>query len=43
MCIRDRAYTDYKGMMDLVEELYIRLAERVCGSTHITVSYTHLQ
>ena len=31
-----QAYTDYKGMMDLVEELYIRLAERVCGSTHIT-------
>ena len=31
-----QAYTDYKGMMDLVEELHIRLAERVCGSTHIT-------
>ena len=31
-----QAYTDYKGMMDLVEELYIRLAERICGSTHIT-------
>ena len=31
-----QAYTDYKGMMDLVEELYIRLAKRVCGSTHIT-------
>ena len=31
-----QAYTDYKGMMDLVEELYIRLVERVCGSTHIT-------
>lgn len=31
-----QAYTDYTGMMDLVEELYIRLAERVCGSTHIT-------
>ena len=31
-----QAYTDYKGMMDLVEELYTRLAERVCGSTHIT-------
>ncbi|MGN1249656.1 MAG: amino acid--tRNA ligase-related protein, partial [Candidatus Spyradocola sp.] len=28
--------TDYKGMMDLVEELYIRLAQRVCGSTTIT-------
>ena len=31
-----QAYTDYKGMMDLVEELYIHLAKRVCGSTHIT-------
>ena len=31
-----QAYTDYKGMMDLVEELYIRLAQRVCGSTTIT-------
>ncbi len=27
-----QAFTDYKGMMDLVEELYKRLAERVCGS-----------
>ncbi len=30
------AYTDYRGMMDLVEELYPRLARRVCGSTTIT-------
>ena len=27
-----QAFTDYHGMMDLVEELYQRLAERVCGS-----------
>ncbi len=27
-----QAYTDFEGMMDLVEELYKRLAERVCGS-----------
>jgi len=27
-----QAYTDYKGMMDLVEELYQLLAEKVCGS-----------
>ena len=27
-----QAFTDYKGMMDLVEELYKMLAERVCGS-----------
>ena len=31
-----QAYTDYKGMMDLVEELYIRLAKAICGDTHIT-------
>lgn len=31
-----QAYTDYKGMMDLVEELYIRLAKNICGSTKIT-------
>ena len=30
------AYTDYHGMMDLVEELYKMLAEKVCGSTKIT-------
>ena len=27
-----RAFTDYKGMMDLVEELYKRLAQKICGS-----------
>lgn len=27
-----QAFTDYKGMMDLVEELYKLLAEKVCGS-----------
>lgn len=26
------AYTDYYGMMDLVEELYTMLAEKICGS-----------
>jgi len=31
-----QAYTDFHGMMDLVEELYKRLAEKVCGSTKIT-------
>ena len=30
-----QAFTDYYGMMELVEELYPRLAERVCGSTTI--------
>lgn len=31
-----QAYTDYRGMMDLIEELNIYLAEKVCGSTSIT-------
>ena len=31
-----QAYTDFEGMMDLVEELYTMLAERICGSTVIT-------
>ena len=30
-----QAYTDYKGMMDLVEELYKLLAEKICGSLEI--------
>ncbi len=31
-----QAYTDFHGMMDLVEELYKMLAEEVCGSSVIT-------
>ena len=31
-----QAYTDYYGMMDLVEELYKMLAKEVCGDTKIT-------
>ena len=31
-----QAYTDYKGMMDLVEDLNRMLAEKICGSTIIT-------
>ena len=27
-----QAFTDYKGMMDLVEDLYKQLAEKICGS-----------
>ena len=30
------AFTDYYGMMDLVEELYKMLAQQICGSTKIT-------
>ena len=31
-----QAYTDYHGMMDLVEELNTMLAEKICGSKVIT-------
>ncbi len=31
-----QAYTDYYGMMDLVEELYKLLADKVCGTRQIT-------
>lgn len=31
-----QAFTDFHGMMDLVEELYKRLAINICGSLHIT-------
>ncbi len=31
-----QAYTDYKGMMDIVTEMYPMLAEKICGSTTIT-------
>ena len=27
-----QAFTDFHGMMDLVEELYKRLAQKICGS-----------
>jgi len=30
-----QAYTDYKGMMDLVVEMNTMLAEKICGSTKI--------
>ena len=37
-----QAFTDYYGMMDLVEELYKLLAEKVCGSTVITYQGTEI-
>ncbi len=37
-----QAYTDYHGMMDLVEELYIELTEKVCGSTTIMYQGTEI-
>ena len=37
-----QAFTDYYGMMDLVEELYKMLAQEVCGSTKITYQGTEI-
>ena len=37
-----QAFTDYYGMMDLVEELYKMLAVEVCGSTKITYQGTEI-
>ena len=36
------AFTDYYGMMDLVEELYKKLAVEICGSTKITYQGTEI-
>lgn len=35
-----QAYTDYKGMMDLIEDLYKTVTEKVCGTTDITYQGT---
>ena len=37
-----QAYTDYKGMMDLVEEMHKRIAAKVCGTTTITYQGTEI-
>ena len=37
-----QAFTDYYGMMDLVEELYKMLATEICGSTKITYQGTEI-
>lgn len=37
-----QAFTDYFGMMDLVEELYKTLAEKICGSQVITYQGTQI-
>lgn len=35
-----QAYTDYNGMMDLTEDMFRYLAQKVCGSTTITYNGT---
>lgn len=37
-----QAYTDFHGMMDLVEELYTMLAQKICGTTKITYQGTEI-
>ncbi len=37
-----QAYTDYKGMMDLVEEMNISLVKKICGKTVITYQGTEI-
>lgn len=37
-----QAFTDYRGMMDLVEEMNTMLAEKVCGSRKITYQGTEI-
>ena len=37
-----QAYTDYKGIMDLVEEMNTLLARKVCGTTKITYQGTEI-
>lgn len=37
-----QAFTDYYGMMDLVEELYKMLAKEICGDTKITYQGTEI-
>ena len=37
-----QAYTDYNGMMDLTEDMFRTLAEKVCGSTTITYQGTEI-
>lgn len=38
-----QAYTDYKGMMDLIEDLYVHLAQVICGSETITYQGTEIR
>ena len=35
-----QAYTDYKGMMDLIEDMYKKITMDVCGTTKITYQGT---
>jgi len=36
MCEFYQAYTDYHGMMDLIERLYVYVVQKVCGTLKVT-------
>ncbi len=37
-----QAYTDYLGMMDLIEEMYVGLTEKICGKLDISYQGTEI-
>ena len=37
-----QAYTDYKGMMDLIEDMYRTITQNVCGTAKITYQGTEI-
>ncbi len=37
-----QAYTDYHGMMDLIEDMYVTITKKVCGSDVITYQGTEI-
>ncbi len=37
-----QAYTDYMGMMDLVQDMYTQLTQNICGTTKITYQGTEI-
>ncbi len=42
MCEFYQAYTDYKGMMDLIERLFVYVVTKVCGTTKIVYQGTEI-
>ncbi len=37
-----QAYTDYFGMMDLIEDMYVQITKKICGSDVITYQGTEI-
>ena len=42
MCEFYQAYTDYNGMMDIIERLYCHVVQKVCGNLKITYQGTEI-